>query len=96
MISSKQRSLLRALANRLQPIFQIGKGGLTEPLLEAISEALDARELIKIRVLKNVDEDTRPVAEAIATATGATVVQVIGHNAILYRQNSEEPIIKLP
>lgn len=96
MVSSKQRSFLRGLANPLEPIFQIGKGGITENLVSAIDEALTARELIKVRVLKNATEDKRIIAEAVALATDATVIQVIGYNAILYRRNEDNPLIILP
>lgn len=93
MISSKQRSFLRGLANPLDPIFQIGKGGLGENMIQAVSDALTARELIKVRVLKSIAEDPRAVAEELAQATEAVVIQVIGQNIILYRRNEEEPKI---
>ena len=96
MISSKQRSFLRGLANPLEPIFQIGKGGVSENLTQALSDALAARELIKVRVLKNMGEDPRAVAEELAQATEAIVIQVIGQNIILYRRNEEESVIELP
>ena len=95
MISSKQRSFLRGLANPLEPIFQVGRGGLGENMIQAVSDALDARELIKIRVLKNSAEDARTVASELAEATNADVIQVIGQNIILYRRNAEEPKITL-
>lgn len=96
MISSKQRSFLRGLANPLEPIFQIGKGGLGENMTQALNDALTARELIKVRVLKNVLEDPRTIAADLAEATNAEVIQVIGQNIILYRRNPEEPKITLP
>lgn len=96
MISSKQRSFLRGLANPLEPIFQIGKGGLGENMVQALSDALTARELIKVRVLKNIMDDPRTVAAELAEATNAEVIQVIGQNIILYRRNPEEPRITLP
>lgn len=96
MISSKQRSFLRGLANPLEPIFQIGKGGLGENMVLALSDALTARELIKVRVLKNIMDDPRTVAAELAEATNAEVIQVIGQNIILYRRNPEEPRIHLP
>ncbi len=92
MISSKQRSFLRGLANPLEPIFQIGKGGLGENMTQALNDALTARELIKVRVL----EDPRTIAADLAEATSAEVIQVIGQNIILYRRNPEEPKITLP
>lgn len=96
MISSKQRSFLRGLANPLEPVFQIGKGGLGENMVQALSDALTARELIKVRVLKSIMDDPRTVAAELAEATNAEVIQVIGQNIILYRRNLEEPKITLP
>ena len=96
MISSKQRSYLRGLANPLDPIFQIGKGGLGENMIDAVSDALAARELIKVRLLKNTAEDPRTAATELAAAVGAEVIQVIGQNIVLYRRNVEEPKISLP
>ena len=96
MLTSKQRSFLRAMANPLEPIFQVGKGGIGETISDAIRDALAARELIKVRVLKNVETDVREVADDLATQTGADVVQVIGRNVVLYCRNPEEPKIELP
>ncbi|NLW16779.1 MAG: ribosome assembly RNA-binding protein YhbY [Firmicutes bacterium] len=96
MISSKQRSFLRGLANPLEPIFQIGKSGLGGNMLTALDDALTARELIKVRVLKNLAEEPRTIADRLAEALDAEVVQVIGYNIVLYRRNREEPKITLP
>lgn len=96
MLTSKQRGFLRGMANPLEPIFQVGKGGVGDNMASAIGDALNVRELIKVRVLKTVEDDTREVAEALAALTGADVVQVIGHNVVLYRRNVEEPKIDLP
>jgi RNA-binding protein len=96
MLTSKQRSYLRGLANPLDPIFQIGKGGVTESLVQAISDALTARELLKVRMLSSVGDDIRHLAQTIADATQAEVVQTIGHNIVLYRRNAEKPRIELP
>ncbi|HHW98082.1 MAG TPA: ribosome assembly RNA-binding protein YhbY [Firmicutes bacterium] len=96
MISSKQRSFLRGLANPLEPIFQIGKGGLGEGVFAALDDALTARELIKVRVLKSTFEEPRDIAARLAEGLKADVVQVIGQNIILYRPNKEEPKITLP
>ncbi len=96
MINSKQRSFLRGLANTYDPIIQIGKGNVTPSVETAVSEALDARELIKIRVLRNTDSDIKTLAEDLAKAVRADVIQVIGRNFVLYRQNTEKPGIELP
>jgi len=96
MLTSKQRAYLRGLANTYDPIIQIGKGSLTPALENSVSEALEARELIKVRVLKNNDGDIKELATALAAHVSAELVQVIGRNFILYRQNIEEPVIELP
>lgn len=96
MLSSKQRSFLRGLANPLDPIFQIGKSGVSDSVVQAVDDALTARELIKIRVLKNATGDTATLANELAQATQADIVQIIGHNFILYRRNDETPVINLP
>lgn len=96
MINSKQRAYLRAMANTYEPILQIGKGGLTPAVEASVSEALEARELIKVRVLKNNDQDVKELAAALAASVSADLVQTMGRNFILYRQNSEKPVIELP
>lgn len=77
-MTSKQRTELKSQAMKLDSIFQIGKSSLTPQSIEAIRAALKARELIKINVLKNCDDDTNELAKLIAERTGAEVVQVIG------------------
>ena len=89
MLSSKQRAYLRGLSQQMDTIFQIGKGGLSESAVVSIYDALEARELVKISVLNNSDEDARAAAEDIAAATGAEVVAVIGRKIILYKQSSK-------
>jgi RNA-binding protein len=96
MLTSKQRSFLRGVANTYEPIIQIGKGNLTPAVEEAVAEALTARELIKVRVLKNTEGDVRTLAEDLAQRVKAEVIQVIGRNFVLYRQNEEKPKIELP
>ncbi|MEI6131238.1 MAG: ribosome assembly RNA-binding protein YhbY [Bacillota bacterium] len=96
MLNSKQRAYLRALANDLQPIFQVGKGGVNEHLARQIGEALEARELIKVTVLKTALVDTRDVAAEVAEATGAEVAQVIGSKFVLYRESKGSKEIVLP
>lgn len=96
MLTSKQRSYLRSLANNLQPIFQVGKGGITDNMIKQFSDALEARELIKATVLKNAETDTRLVSEEIAEATESEVVQVIGSKFVLYKESQKNPVIELP
>lgn len=85
-MTTKQRAYLKGLAMNIDPIFQIGKGGLTTEYLEGVEEALEARELIKISVLKNCMDDPRELAFAIGENTNAEVVQVIGKKIVLYRE----------
>ena len=96
MLTGKQRSYLRSLANTVQPIFQVGKGGITENVIKQFDEALEARELVKATVLKNSSADAREVCEEIARHTGAEVVQVIGNKFVLYRESKENKTIILP
>jgi RNA-binding protein len=89
VLTSKERARLRAQANELEPIFQIGKGGITDEIINQLDQALTARELIKVRILKNSLEDPREAAEAISSATNSEVVQVIGRNFVLYREKED-------
>lgn len=90
MLNSRQRAQLRGLANSLEPIFQIGKSGLLAAQNKQIGEALEARELIKLRVLETCPLTAREAADTVAAAVGADVVQVIGTRFILYRPASEK------
>ena len=85
-MTSKQRSYLMKLASSIDPIFQIGKSSVTPELAAAVEEALEARELIKLHVLKNCFEDGCALANQLAEATYAEVVQVIGKKIVLYRE----------
>ena len=96
MLTSKQRAYLRSLAQDLEPIFQVGKGGISDNMCEQISNALEARELIKLRVLDNSDYTAREAAEEIAEAVGADSVQVIGTKFVLYRESTDKKRIELP
>ncbi|MDO4962187.1 MAG: ribosome assembly RNA-binding protein YhbY [Eubacteriales bacterium] len=84
-MTSKQRSVLKGIAMTTDPIFQIGKSGLTDEFIAAIEEALVKRELIKIHVLKSNDDDKMEIANAIAEATDSIVVQVIGSMIVLFK-----------
>ncbi|MBP5177112.1 MAG: YhbY family RNA-binding protein [Clostridia bacterium] len=92
MFTSKQRSNLKALANGIEPVGQIGKLGLTDNLAESFSQALEARELIKISVLKSADDYPESYAEDLADRLSAEVVCVIGRKIILYRKSGKEHI----
>ena len=89
-MTSKQRSYLKGLAMTMDPIFQIGKSSVTPELTAAIAEALEARELIKITVLKNCLDDGRSIAEVLAGRTRSEVVQVIGKKIVLYKPAKDE------
>lgn len=93
MLTSKQRAYLRGLGNTLEPIILIGKGGVTETMINEIDAVLEARELIKLKVLNNSLEDPREASHSIAEKLGADVVQVIGGKFILYRPSKENPQI---
>ncbi len=95
-MTSKQRSYLKGLAMNIDPIFQVGKGSVTPEYVEAIREAFNTKELIKIAVLKNCMDDPKEIAQVIAERTGAQVVQVIGKKIVLYKANKDNPKILLP
>lgn len=90
MLNSRQRAQLRGMANSYETIFQIGKGGIGDQLIKQVDEALEARELIKLRVLETAGITSRIAADEIALGVGADVVQVIGTKFILYRAASQK------
>ena len=94
-MTSKQRAYLKSLAMTMDPIFQIGKSSLTPENTKAIAEALEARELIKGKVLESAPQTAREAAEALAAAVNATVVHVMGRTFVLYRP-AKEPQLRLP
>ncbi len=96
MLTSKQRAYLRSLANSIDTILMVGKGGLSDQIYKTADEAITARELIKGKVLETCEFSVREVADTIATEIGADVVQVIGTKFVLYRKNEDEPNIVLP
>lgn len=95
-LTSKQRAYLMKLASSLDPVFQIGKSSLTPEGTEAISEAFNTRELIKISVLKNCFDDPKEIAQTVAERTKSTVVQVIGKRIVLYKESKDHKKIELP
>ncbi len=94
-MTSKQRAYLRSLAMTEPVIFQVGKGGINENMIKQISDALEARELIKLRVLQNSEYTAREAAEAIAEATQSAVVGVVGSTFVLYRESEKHKKIDL-
>ena len=95
MLNSRQRAQLRGLANSMETILQVGKSGVTENTVKQVSDALEARELIKLRTLETCPTSSRETAEEIAEKTGADVVQVIGTRFILYKESKNNKTIKL-
>ena len=95
MLTSKQRAVLRGMANSMDTIFQVGKGGISDTLVAQTDDALRAPELIKLRVLENSGYTAREAAEQLAEQTGSEVVQVIGSRFVLYRRNPKKPVIDL-
>jgi RNA-binding protein len=95
-MTTKQRAYLKGLAMTMDPIYQIGKSALTPEITEGVSEALEARELIKINVLKNCVEDPNEIARTLSERTHSEIVQVIGKKIVLYRESKEKKKIVLP
>lgn len=91
MLTGKQKSYLRSLANTLDSIIQVGKGGVTETVVTAVNQALTARELIKLTVLNNCQDPVDQVAQELARATKSELVQQLGKKIVLYRANPENP-----
>ena len=94
-MTSKQRAGLRSLANTLEPVFQMGKGGINENLVEQVDECLEKRELIKITLLQSCELDTRAACGQLAEAVDAEPVQCIGRRFVLYRASRENPRLDL-
>lgn len=95
MLNSRQRAQLRAMANDMETILQVGKGGINENTIKQVKDALEARELIKLRVLETSPTNSRETADQIATAVECDVVQVIGTRFILYKESKNNKTIKL-
>ena len=96
MITSKQRAYLRGLGQSCPAIIQIGKGGITENLVKTVSDALEARELVKLTVLENSGEQPREVLDQLCEALGADGVACVGRKIVLYRESQDKKTIELP
>jgi RNA-binding protein len=96
MLTGKQKRHLRSLAHHLDPIFQVGKGGVNEHILRHIEEAIEKRELIKISVLNNNDDDRDEIAQELAEGSDSELVQVIGRTIVLYKESRDYKTIVLP
>ena len=95
-MTSKQRAYLKGFDITIASIFQFGKQSLTPENTKAISEALEARELIKINVLQNCQDDPKEIAATLAERTHSDVVQVIGKKIVLYKESKNKKKIELP
>ena len=95
MLNSRQRAQLRGMANSYETILQIGKSGITDNTVKQVADALEARELIKLRILETCPTSVRDTANVLAEATEADVVQVIGTRFILYKESKNNKTIKL-
>lgn len=95
-MTGKQRAYLRGLANSIDAKYQIGKGGIDEQTIRMIDMALEARELIKIRVLENSLLDVRETCTVICERTGAEPVQCIGSKFVIYRESKNNKAINIP
>ena len=98
MITTKQRAFLRGLGNALEPVMQIGKDGISENSLIALQGLLDARELVKIKILKNCDKTPREICDYLCSSLQADAVQVIGNIVILFKKSTKKDFkhIELP
>lgn len=96
MLTSKQRSFLRGKANSIDSIFQVGKDGINENLIKQLDDALEARELIKVHVLPNVEANIKDIFDELAKKLSAEEVQLIGSRLVFYRKSTKNPKIELP
>ncbi|MBB6454347.1 RNA-binding protein [Salirhabdus euzebyi] len=96
MLTGKQKRYLRSKAHHLKPIFQVGKAGVNDNLIQQVKEALEKRELIKVSILQNCFEDKDEVANGLATNAESELVQLIGHTIVLYKESKENKQIVLP
>ena len=95
-MTSKQRAYLKSLAMNIDTILHVGKSSLTPEICEAVSDALEKRELVKVGVLNNCIDDPREIANVMAERTKSQVVQVIGKKIVLYRPRKKDPKFQLP
>mgnify|MGYP002706671908 CR=1 FL=1 len=95
MLNTKQRAYLRSLAQTMQPIFQVGKNGVTDTLIEDLKNALEARELIKINLLNTLPDDKETIAREIEERTDSQIVQIVGNKLTLYKKSVNNPKIEV-
>lgn len=95
-LTGKQKSFLRSMGMKLDPVVNIGKEGVTPTVVQAVREAIKKRELIKVRVLQNCEEEPKEAITVLAERSDVNLVQVIGRNGLFYKRNQEKPKIDLP
>ena len=95
-LTGKQKSFLRSMGMKLDPVVNIGKEGITPTVVQAVREAIKKRELIKVRVLQNCEEEPKDAITVLAERSDVNLVQVIGRNGLFYKRNQEKPKIDLP
>lgn len=93
MLTSKQRATLRGLANTIEPIFQVGKGGISPEFVQMVADALEKRELVKLTILNNCMLEPREVADIISERTRSDIVQVIGKKVTLFKKSEKHPTV---
>lgn len=96
MLTGKQKRFLRSEAHHLNPVFQVGKGGVNDNMIKTIGEAIETRELMKISILQNCDMDKTEVAQELSQGVGAEIVQIIGNTIVLYKESKENKQLILP
>ena len=94
-MTSKDRAYLRSLANTIEPIFQVGKGGISDNLIKQVDDALEARELIKLTVLETSPEDGLDIGNELSEKTNSILVQVVGRKITLYRKRKKDSKINI-
>lgn len=95
-LTGKQKSFLRSMGMTMDPVVMIGKEGVTPTVVQSAAEVIKKRELIKVRVLQNCTEEPKDAITTLAERTDANLVQVIGHNGLLFKRNFDKPKIELP
>ncbi|MCX7570459.1 ribosome assembly RNA-binding protein YhbY [Tumebacillus sp. DT12] len=96
MLTGKQKRYLRSMAHHVTPVTQVGKGGVSDNMIEQINMALETKELIKVSILQNCEEDKDVVAKELAERSGAELVQLIGKQVVLYKESVDHKQIELP
>lgn len=95
MLTSKQRATLKGLASKEDTILQVGKGGINDALVKQVSDAVNKRELIKIRALETTPQSIEEIARVLEERTGSELVHIIGTKIVLYKKNKKKPVIQI-